>query len=83
MIERYKIAYKSMTIDALGYNKYILNGPDCDTSDTYSENMDALKEYRDANLLKVTYALLVFHSKYVLGIYSMIDVFYLAFFNCK
>ena len=63
MIERYKIAYKSMTIDALGYNKYILNGPDCYTSDSYSEDINALKEYRDANLLKVTYVLLVFDSE--------------------
>ena len=75
MIERYKIAYKSMTIDALGYNKYILNGPDCYTSDSYSEDINALKEYRDANLLKVTYILLVFDSKLL----RMIGVFHLVF----
>ena len=85
LIERYKIAYKSRTIDALGYNKYILNGPDCYTSDSYSEDINALKEYRDANLLKVTYILLVFDSKLlrVFLIYRMIGVFHLVFFNCK
>ena len=53
LIETFKIAYKSRIIDALSYNKYILNGPDCYNSDSYLQNMDALKNYRDANLMKV------------------------------
>ena len=53
MIETFGIAYQSKVIDALQYNKYVIDGPDCYTSDSYLQNMDALKNYRDANLMKV------------------------------
>ena len=55
MIEKYKIAYKSKVIDAQAYNKYVLNGPECYTSDSYLENMNALTNHRDRNLAKVRY----------------------------
>ena len=57
LIEKYNMTYKSRRFTAMEYNKYTINGPECDGSGTYLESKNALEDYRDDNLIKVSYAL--------------------------
>ena len=51
------MTYKSRRFTATEYNKYTINGPECDGSGTYLESKNALEDYRDENLIKVSYVL--------------------------